>query len=118
MTATTLAKVLEIGLLLWLGLMLAAVVLRLAKSDVVVHGLLAGQAKKAGKETQPERAIALLVFPIVLLTLIANALNLDFSTLAPGVRPSFPDVPDNLLTLLLGGNGAYLAGKIYRIQSS
>jgi hypothetical protein len=112
MTPELIAQVLKAGLLVWLVLLMAIVVGRMLRGDMSTRGLLAHDPERAGTETAPSRAIAMLVFPLVILFLILKALEFDPSTIVPGVRPMFPDIPDNLVLLLTGGNGVYLAGKM------
>jgi hypothetical protein len=46
---------------------------------------------------------------LVLLHLVVDSLAIDAS-----VTRSLPDIPEYLVTLLTGGNGIYLAGKMLR----
>jgi hypothetical protein len=112
MTASLVAQVLKAGLSVWLALLMAIVIGRVLRGDISCRGLLADDPERAGTEVAPMRAIAMLVFPIVIMFLILQALNFDAGAVAPGTRPTFPDIPDNLLVLLTGGNGLYLAGKL------
>ena len=109
-----LTKLLAAGLLFWLTALMALVFVRMARGDITSRGFLSGNPRRAGKETQPERAVAMLVAPLVLGLYLVSALNIDVSAVAPGTRPSLPDIPDYLMTLLTGSNGLYLAGKIAR----
>jgi len=54
------------------------------------------------------------VFPAVIAYYLYTALHLDVTAVAEGVRPSMPNVPEYLLTLLTGTNSLFLAGKIAR----
>lgn len=112
MTPALIAQVLKTGLLVWMALLMAIVVGRMLRGDMSTRGLLAEDPQRAGTETAPTRAIAMLVFPLVIFFLILEALNFDPSTIAEGVRPTFPDISDNFVLLLTGGNGVYLAGKM------
>jgi hypothetical protein len=112
MTAGLVAQVLKVGLCAWLALLMAIVIGRVLRGDISSRGLLANDASRAGSETTATRAIAMLVFPLVILFLIVPALNFDPAAVADGARPMFPDIPDNLVMLLTGGNGLYLAGKL------
>ena len=91
---------------------MAIVIGRLLRGSISLRGILAEHPAKAGSETYAPRAIAMLVFPLVIMMLILSALNFDPNDVVPGVRPSFPNIPDNLVILLTGGNGVYLAGKL------
>jgi len=112
MTPALVALVLKVGMLTWLVLLMAVVVGRMLRGDISTRGLLTDNARRAGSETTATRAIAMLVFPLVILFLILQALSFDANAIVPGIRPSFPDIPDNLVMLLTGGNGLYLAGKL------
>lgn len=112
MTPGLIAQVLKAGLLIWIALLMAIVVGRLLRGDMSTRGLLADSVQSAGTETTPSRAIAMLVFPLVIFFLTIEALHFDPSAIAPGSRPTFPDISDNLVLLLTGGNGVYLAGKL------
>jgi hypothetical protein len=103
-----LAKLLATGLLVWFGSLALLITLRMLRGDIRVSGLLTHD----GKQMDPERVIAALVFPFVIAMYAVEALNADVT--ATTGRPRLPDVPDYLLTLFVGGNGLYLAGKILR----
>jgi hypothetical protein len=108
-TPALIAKVLEVGLVVWLGLMALLIFCKLLRGTINARGLLADNPETAGTEMQPERAVAMLVFPLVLLHLAVGSMSIDAS-----VQRSLPDVPEYLVTLLTGGNGVYLAGKMLR----
>jgi hypothetical protein len=105
-------KLLAAGLVAWLGLLALLIAMRALRGDIRVAGFLADTADGAGFEVAPERAVVLVVFPLVLLMYAMSALNAELAVV--GGRPVMPDVPEYLLTLLTGGNGLYLAGKIAR----
>jgi hypothetical protein len=111
MTATLIAQILKVGLSAWLVLLTAIVIGRILRGNISCRGMLADDPQRAGSETAPMRVVAALVFPLVIMFLILQALNFDVSAVEPGTRPSFPDIPDNLVLLLTGGNGLYLASK-------
>jgi hypothetical protein len=106
------AVVLKTGLIVWLVLLMAIVIGRVLTGRMSSRGLLAEDAAHAGSETSPTRAVSMLVFPLVVLLLVLDALQFDPSLVLPGTRPSFPNISDNLVLLLTGGNGIYLAGKL------
>jgi hypothetical protein len=108
-----LTNVLATGLLVWLSLLALLVSFRALRGDIKVAGILAHRLDAAdGGQVVPERIVAMIVFPFVLLVYTLNALQADVG--AAGGAPSLPDVPEYLLSLLTGGNGLYLAGKIAR----
>ena len=109
MTPAVIAKVLEAGLLIWLGLLALLVLGKMLRGKITTRGLLAHDPAGAGTEMQPERAVAMLIFPLVLLHLVADSMAIDVT-----VTRSLPDIPESLVTLLTGGNGIYLAGKMMR----
>lgn len=102
-------KLLAAGLLTWLGLLAMLVAVRVLRGDIRVSGFL---AESDGAQVTPERALMMIVFPLVLLMYVLRALNGDLA-IVDG-RPIMPDVPEFLLAVLTGGNGLYLAGKIAR----
>jgi hypothetical protein len=67
---------------------------------------------ETGGAIAPERVGAMVAFPLVLGLYTLDALHAGVTSAAG--RPSLPDVPSYLLTLLTGGNGLYLVGKIAR----
>ncbi|MEJ2377566.1 MAG: hypothetical protein P8Y53_20035 [Pseudolabrys sp.] len=48
----------------------------------------------------------------MIVSYIFDALHADLSV----AHPSLPDISDQLVMLLTGGNGLYLAGKIARVS--
>ncbi len=106
------AKILEYGLLVWFGLLALLIAVRILRRDINVSGLLT-QAR-GDQSVLPERALHMAVFPAVVAFYAYTALQVDVNAVAEGVRPSLPDVPDYLLSLLTGSNSLYLAGKIAR----
>jgi hypothetical protein len=108
-----LAKFIAAALLVWLGLIALLVTVRMLRGDIRTAGLLKNDLRGlSGSSVAPERIVAMVVFPFVLVVYTLNALHSDVSG-ASGI-PSLPDVPSDLLSLLTGGNGLYLAGKIAR----
>ena len=104
---TYIARLLETGLLLWLSLLVAIVIGRVLTGRIDVSGLLRHDEDDTG--IAPERVVALLAIPVVLGSYVLNALHADMS-----VNTTLPDLSQNSLLLLTGGNGFYLAGKIAR----
>jgi hypothetical protein len=103
------AKILSIGLLTWFGLLALLITIRILRRDIEVAGFL---THRPGEPIAPERALHIAVFPVVIAFYVYTALGADMSV--EGVRPSLPDVPNYLLSLLTGTNSLYLAGKIAR----
>jgi hypothetical protein len=97
----------ETGLLVWLALLAAIVIGRVLNGDIDATGLL--QHGAGDGAVAPERVVSMLAFPVVLVTYVLNALHADVS-----VHAALPDLSDNMILLLTGGNGLYLAGKIAR----
>ena len=103
------AQVLGTGLVVWMALLCMLIIVRMLRGDIRCDGFLAAtRATDAG--IAPERVVSTVVFPFVIVFYAIQALSTDL-TVAP---PRLPDVPDYLLSLLVGGNGLYLAGKIMR----
>jgi len=109
---TTIGKCLAFGLIAWFGAMLLLVLLRVLRDEVASSGLLIS-GRYAGEGVNPERVVAVAIVPAVLAVYTIHALNTGIVTTADGAL-SMPDLPENLVTLLTGGNGLYLAGKIAR----
>jgi ABC-type amino acid transport system permease subunit len=104
-------NLLAAGLVAWLGLVALLIAVRVSRGDIRVAGFLA-DTTGAEIRVAPERVVALVAFPLVLLMYATNALNAELTVV--GGRPVMPDVPEYLLMLLIGGNGLYLTGKIAR----
>lgn len=108
-----LAKFIAAALLIWLGLTALLVTVRMLRGDIRTAGLLSNDLQgSSGGSIAPERIVAMVAFPFVLAVYTLTALQSDVSG-ASGI-PSLPDVPNDLVSLLTGGNGLYLAGKIAR----
>src|SRR5262245_13802887 len=106
------AQLLAAGLLTWFVLMVLLIAVRMLRRDIRVTGLLAETPPGAGTAIEPERGVAMAAFPLVLMLYVLSALQTDLPVVDG--RPVMPDVPNYLLTILTGGNGLYLAGKIAR----
>jgi hypothetical protein len=106
---TIIAKLLTAGLLTWFCLLALLIAVRVLRGQIRTSGFLTDR-NVAG--VAPERVVAMVAFPFVLLTYTLTALHADLSVV--NGRPTMPDVPEYLLTILTGGNGLYLAGKISR----
>ena len=100
---TLIVRVLETGLLVWLALLVAIVIGRILNGRIDVSGLLRHDEDDG---IAPEPMIAV---PVVLANYVFSALHADMS-----VNAALPDLSQNTLLLLTGGNGIYLAGKIAR----
>jgi hypothetical protein len=101
-------KLLAGGLIVWFALLAALIMVRVLRRDIRVEGMLATRAERIG-QVDPERAVAMAVFPFVIAYYVIEGLNADMS-----VRASLPDIPQTLLVVLTGSNSLYLAGKIAR----
>jgi len=101
------------ALLTWLGLLAMLVTLRILRGEIPATGLLTHQLNADGEKVAPERVVAMTTVPAVLGLCISDTLQTDVSGGAG--MPSLPDVPEYLLTVLTGGNGLYLPGKIARM---
>jgi hypothetical protein len=106
------ARILEYGLLAWFGLLMLLIAVRILRRDIDASGILTQRG--AGQAVLPERALHMAVFPAVIAFYLYTALHVDVTAVPEGVRPSMPDVPEYLLTLLTGTNSLFLAGKIAR----
>ena len=108
-------KILEYGLLAWFCLLALLLALRMLRRNITISGML--MAEPDAGRMAPERLLQMAAFPVVLFYLVQQGLQVDVSAaLAAGARPSLPNIPDNLITLLTGTNTLYLAGKIARTQ--
>lgn len=105
-----LAKLLSTGLLVWFGLLLALVAVRVLRRDINVTGLLSNKPDPQGDQILPERVLTMAVFPSILVYYVILAMHTDVS----GPIPSLPNIPDGMLVILTGSNSLYLAGKIAR----
>ena len=105
-----LAKLLSTGLLVWFGLLLALVAVRVLRRDINVTGLLSSKPDPQGDQILPERVLTMAVFPSIVVYYVILAMHADVS----GPTPSLPDIPDGMLVMLTGSNSLYLAGKIAR----
>jgi hypothetical protein len=108
-TPALIAKVFAAGLLAWMILLVLLIAVRVLRGDIYAKGMLV--PREGDPDVAPERVLAMAVFPVVIITYAYTALNMDLEA-AGTLR--LPDVPETLLTLLSGGNGIYLAGKIAR----
>jgi|ERR1700752_509356 len=107
------AKILEYGLLAWFGALALLLALRMLRRNITISGML--MAEHGAGRMAPERILQMAAFPVVLFYLIQQGLQVDVAAaLEQGVRPSLPNIPENLITLLAGTNSLYLAGKIAR----
>lgn len=99
---------LEAGLLVWMALLAAILIGRVMRGDMQSSG---GFMHRHRDKTAvaPERALSMAVFPVVVVSYAFSALHADAS-----ITHSLPDLSNNMLMLLTGGNGVYLAGKIAR----
>jgi len=106
----TIGNVLTFSLLAWFGALALLVMARILTGDIDCSGMLASQSGDG--QINPERVLAMGLVPAILAYYAIDALNSGAVTI--GERLSMPDLPETLVTLLTGGNGLYLAGKIAR----
>lgn len=99
------------GLVAWLGALALLVAIRILRGDIESRGMLVTDPKRTG-HIDPERVVAMAVIPAVLVFYTIHTLNTGIVNLPSG--PSMPDLPEGLISLMTGGNGLYLAGKIAR----
>ncbi len=99
-------QALAAGLLGWLALLALIILTRALSGELKTDGLLAASR---GEGVAPERALSMLVFPVVIASYAYLALQVDV-----GAKAALPDVPEQLMMLLTGSNGIYLAGQIAR----
>jgi hypothetical protein len=104
-------RFLEAGLLIWMALFAAILIGRIVRGETHSSGFL--ETTRGEGTVAPERALSMAVFPVVIVSYMFTALHADMSA---GTHHSLPDLSDNLLMLLTGGNGVYLAGKIARTR--
>lgn len=100
-------RLLEAGLLIWMALLAAIVIGRVLRGETHSSGFL--ETRRGERAVVPERALSMAVFPVVIVSYVYTALHADVAA-----THALPPLSDNLLTLLTGGNGVYLAGKIAR----
>jgi hypothetical protein len=110
MSVEFIARGFSAGLLIWLVLLAAIIAGRVLRGDLDTTGLLRTALPDDG--VAPERALSMALFPVVIVGYLFSALHADLSA----AHPSLPDLSENLLVMLAGGNGIYLAGKIARNQ--
>jgi hypothetical protein len=106
MDTHTIVWVLQLGLLSWLGALIFIVVFRLMTGAISLDGLLAHD--KSDGRGVAERLVLLLATLGFALYYASSALHAPLE----GLHPSLPDVPEGVVTALLGANGLYLTGKI------
>jgi hypothetical protein len=111
MTIAFISKALATGLLAWMALLALLIVMRILRGDINADGMLMYRADEGG--FNPERALTMAVFPTIIITYAYSALNMDLSATA-SLPLRLPEVPESLLSLLIGTNGLYLAGKVAR----
>ena len=104
---TLLIRLVETGLLVWFVLLAALVIGRVLSGEIDATGFLQNVA--ADGAVAPERVVSMIALPVIVMTYVLSALHADMS-----VKAALPDLSDNMILLLTGGNGLYLAGKIAR----
>jgi hypothetical protein len=111
---TVIGKLFATGLIAWIVTLALLVAIRVLRGDIYTRGMLVTDPGKTGS-IDPERLIAIGLVPAMLVFYTIHTLNTGVVPL-PGGGSSMPDLPEVLLSLLAGGNGLYLAGKIARQQ--
>lgn len=104
------ARGFEIGIIVWFALLVLIIAGRMLRGDINTTGFM--RTERADDAIEPERVIAMMLFPAIIGMYALKALH---APLDPS-HPSLPPLSDNLLMLMTGGNGLYLAGKIARTQ--
>jgi hypothetical protein len=107
----TVALLLRLGLVAWLGALVLIVVFRLMTGGIVLDGLLSHDP--TGQQGFAERLTLLLATLGYALYYTSTALG----TPLDAAEPALPDVPEGVLTVLLGVNGLYLTGKIIELRT-
>jgi len=105
------AIILQIGLLVWLLAFAFFLAGRILTGDIDTGGMLMSGRTPA---IDPERVIAMAVFPTVVVYYVMHTLGTD--VVIVNGRGAMPDIPQELIALLTSGNGIYLAGKIARTR--
>ena len=103
-------KLLAFGLIAWFAALALLVMVRILRGDIAYRGMLVTDGDRDGVD--PERVLAMALIPAVLAFYAIHALNIGIVTTQTGL--SMPDLPEGVVSLLTGGNGLYLAGKIAR----
>lgn len=109
----TIGNTLTFCLLAWFGALAMLVTGRMLNGDIDCNGMLANRA--GSNDIDPERILAMGLIPAILGYYAINALHTGAVTISG--RMSMPDLPENLVSLLTGSNGLYLAGKLMRGKS-
>ncbi len=107
---TPVVRFLEFGLLAWFGALAMLVMVRVLTDDIANSGMLVPDT--GNDNVAPERVLAMAIVPAVLAFYTIDAMNTGIVKTATGF--SMPDLPESIVSLLTGGNGLYLAGKIAR----
>lgn len=107
---TPVVRLLEAGLLAWFGAFALLVIVRVLRGRMATGGMLVSNPDK--HTVDPERVVAMAIVPAVLAFYTIHAMNTGLVPTSTGW--SMPDLPEGLVSLLSGGNGLYLAGKIAR----
>jgi hypothetical protein len=106
----TISNALTFGLLAWFGALAMLIAGRILTGEIDCRGLLVNS--RGNDQINPERVVTVALVPAILTYYAIDSLNSGAVTVAG--RMSMPDLPENLVTLLTGSNGLYLAGKIAR----
>jgi hypothetical protein len=95
------------GMLTWLALLAAYIAIQTIRGRIAIAGML---AQKPGESPTPERTLGLVITIVIAVVYINSALQIDLE--ASPIQ--LPELPEPFLTILLGTNGVFLAGKIAR----
>lgn len=111
---TSATSLLANGLLIWLLILGGLIGLRLLTGEINTRGLFTSNQAAAGRGIDAERVQAAVILPLVLGGYVLNALKGGAVPTESGGL-ALPDVPENLLALMVGSQGFYLLGKMKRV---
>lgn len=106
MGLSTVIAILRLSLLIILGLLAGLVLRGILSGNIKTYGLVS-HGEAAGWSVAPERLAALLATFGYAAFYVLQALRMPFD----GHQPALPDIPDEVLAVLLGTNGVYLTRK-------
>jgi hypothetical protein len=106
MGLATLIAILRLSLLVILGLLAGLVLRGILSGNIKTRGLVS-HGEATGWSLAPERLAALLATCGYGAFYVLQALRMPLD----GLHPALPDIPDDVLAVLLGTNGVYLTRK-------